>query len=344
MSAHVPIRSDDLVLALDVGGTKLAAAVVTVDGRVLAERRTPSRAERGPDAMIGDHLELAERVLEDARVSRSRLLAVGVACGGPLDRETGVIKSPPNLPGWHEVPLGSLVSQALGVLTVVDNDATAAGLAELFYGSGATDCATNLVYLTISTGVGGGLILNGRPYRGADGNAGELGHVCAVPGGRRCGCGRLGCLEAYVSGSSIADRARESVAAHGEGTDSALLDDPAAITAEAVARAAAAGDRLAGRLWNETTQILGTAVADLLNTFNPDLVVLGGGVTRVGDLLLAPVRRAALSQALPLARATGDVVLTELRDDIAVLGAAALAVEHVQASRPPIGSGGPSGK
>lgn len=341
MVASSSSQPGDSVLALDVGGTKLAAAVVTPEGDILAQRRTPSRVERGPEAMIAEHLALAELVLQEAGVPRSQLLAAGVACGGPLDVAAGVVTSPPNLPGWHDVPLARLVSRTLGIPAIVDNDATAAALAELWYGWGATRGVANIVYLTVSTGVGGGLILGGKPFRGVGGNAGELGHVCAVPGGRRCGCGRTGCLEAYVSGSAIAARAREAVAGTGQAAGSVLAQDRAAITAQTVARAAAAGDGLAARLWDETTQILGAAVADVLNTFNPDLVVLGGGVTRSGDLLLEPVRRTALSQALPPARAAGDVVLTELGDDIGVLGAAALAVEHHRASRPANGPDGP---
>lgn len=327
--------ADNLVLALDIGGTKLAAGVVTRSGRVVSHERAPSRAERGPSAMLRDLLHLADRALRNASVRRLQIAAVGIACGGPLDPTTGTVLTPPNLPGWDRVPVGSIVAEALGIPTVVDNDATAASLAELWYGAGTTHGAADLVYLTVSTGVGGGLVLDGRPYRGAGGLAGELGHMTIVHEGRLCGCGRRGCLEAYVSGTSIAARAREAATAPRRGPGGRTALDPRDITAEAVARAAAAGDPLAGAVWRETTDLLGAAVATLLNVFDPELVVLGGGVTRAGDLLIEPVRSAALAQALPAARTRGDVVLTGLGDDIALLSAAAVAVEHL-GGRPPL--------
>jgi glucokinase len=312
---------DDLVLGLDVGGTKLAAGVVAGDGRVLSERVAPSRREEGPDAMIGRHLELGREAVQEAGVPWRSIAGIGIACGGPLDPFAGIIQSPLHLPGWDDVPLTRIVSDALGLPSAVDNDATAGAIAEWWFGAGRSRDVRHLVYLTISTGVGGGLVLDGRPYRGAAGNAGELGHLTIDRLGRPCSCGRLGCVEAYASGTNIAVRAREALAT-GEASSLGGLEP---LTARDVAAAAAAGDPLAGRIWDETTAILGSAVATILDVFNPDLVVLGGGVTRAGNQLLAPVRQAALAQAMAPAARTGDVVLAELGDRLGVVSAAVVA-------------------
>src|SRR5215204_3909382 len=325
-------RTDDvppaeyLALALDVGGTKLAAGVVASDGRVLSDLSIPSHVDQGPEAMIARHLELGREAVIAAGVGWADIAAVGIACGGPLDLVAGVIQSPPSLPGWDDVPIVEMVSTAFDRPTVVDNDATAGAIAEWCYGAGRTRKVRSLVYLTISTGIGGGLVLDGRVYRGAAGNAGELGHLTIDRLGRLCGCGRRGCLEAYASGTNIARRAAEAMAA---GEASSLAGRPAP-TARDVAEAARMGDPLASRIWQETTDMLGSAVANILDVFNPDLVVLGGGVTRAGDLLLLPVRAAGLEQAMPPARRSADVVLAELGDRLGVVSAAAIAFERLR--------------
>lgn len=325
---------DDLVLGLDVGGTKIAAGVVRADGRVLSVKIAPSRRDEGPDGMIPRHLELGRAAVAAAGVSWSDVRAVGIACGGPLDPVAGIIQSPLSLPGWDDIPLVDIVSTTLDRPAAVENDATAGALAEWWYGAGRSRGVRNLVYLTISTGVGGGLVLDGNLYRGAAGNAGELGHLTVDYLGRQCACGRRGCLEAYASGTNIAVRAREALAA---GEPSTL--DPAGLTARDVAEAAAAGDALAARIWDETTDILATAVATILDVFNPELVVLGGGVTRSGDQLLGPVRSGALAQAMAPAAASADVVLAALGDDVGVVSAAVVAFDRFSGTPTPATTG-----
>ena len=317
--------ADDHVLALDVGGTKLAAGVVARDGTVRSRLIAPSRVEDGPDAMIARHLQLGRDAVDASGVPWSEIHAVGIACGGPLDPQAGIIQSPLSLPGWDDIPLVAIVSAALDRPAVVDNDATAGALAEWWYGAGRERGAQNLVYLTISTGVGGGLVLDGRVYRGAAWNAGELGHLTVDFRGRRCACGRRGCIEAYASGTNIAARAREALAVSREPSALRELDAP---TSRDVADAARAGDPLASRIWDETTEILGSAVANILDVFNPEVVVLGGGVTRAGDELLEPVRRIGLELAMPPAARSADVVLAGLGEDLGVVSAAALAFER----------------
>jgi glucokinase len=324
------------VLGLDVGGTKLAAGVVGSDGSVRSWLSTPSHVEEGPDAVIARHLELGRSAVDKAALTWADVAAVGIGCGGPLDPFRGVVEAPLHLPGWNDVPLVDIVEKALDRPAVVDNDATAGALGEYWFGAGRERGIRHLVYLTISTGVGGGLILDGRVYRGANGNAGELGHLTIERNGRPCACGRRGCLEAYASGTNIARRAREAITSGDWSGPSTLstLSTLSEITARDVSAAAAVGDPLATRIWDETTDILGAAVATILDVFNPDLVVLGGGVTRAGEQLLRPVRGVALGRGLPPARRAADVVLARLGDQLGVVAAAAVAFERLLNLRP----------
>lgn len=320
--------SPDLALGLDVGGTKLAAGLVDAGGRVLAFETAPTRPAGSP----GDPTTVLDRLCLLARgvlagVDPGRLCGVGIACCGPVNARTGLVYDPPNLPGWCDVPVAELVGRGLGLPAWVENDATAATMGEWRHGAGVG--ARDLVYLTISTGVGGGVVAGGALLRGGGGNGGEPGHVIVVPGGRRCGCGTLGCLEAYVSGTGIAARAAERLAA-GEG--SSLAGAPA-LGAAVVAAHAGAGDPLAAAVWRETTDLLGSAISGLVNVFEPELVILGGGVARTGEQLLGPVRERVRALALRPAGATVRIVRAALDDRVGVVGAAAVAHTRAAADR-----------
>lgn len=311
------------VLALDIGGTKLAVAVVTPDGQVHGLQIRPTHRDRGPQDVIARLFAMGHDAI--AAAGLGPVAAVGIACGGPLDPPSGLLQCPPHLPGWVDVPIGPMAAEEFGVPFALENDASTAALAEHRYGVGRG--VDHLVYLTISTGVGGGVILDGRLYRGAAGNGGELGHITVRPGGRQCSCRRQGCLEAYASGSSIAARAADAL---GTEPESALATLPA-VTAADVSAAAAAGDPLARRLWDETTELLGSAVTDLVNVLEPDLVVLGGGVTRSGAMLLDPVREIVADQAMGPAARAATVTLAGLGDVVCVVGAGVIALDLLAA-------------
>jgi len=298
------------VLALDIGGTKLAAGVVDADGRTHSFLVEPSRTELGPDAVLADLWELGRRAVADSGVAWTAIGAVGIGCGGPLDAAGGVLVAPAHLPGWVDVPVAALAEREFERPAALENDATAAAAAEFRYGAGVG--TRNMVYLTISTGVGGGVVIEGRLYRGATGNGGELGHVTVDWHGRHCrGCGRRGCLEAYVSGTSIAERAVE-----------AGMED--GVTAEQVAAAARRGEPLALSVWDETIEALACGLTSIVNLFEPELVVLGGGVTRSGEQLLAPVRERVRVRAMAPAGAAARIVAAGLGDRVGVVGAAAI--------------------
>jgi glucokinase len=311
------------VLGLDIGGTKLAAGVVDGSGRVLSFLVEPTLAEEGAAHGVHRLLELGQRAVAESGLDWSEISSVGIGCGGPLDAERGILVAPPHLPGWHDVPIAGLAEEAYDRPAALENDATAGAAGEHLYGAGAG--TRNMVYLTISTGVGGGVVLAGRLYRGASGNGGELGHVTVDWRGRRCkGCGRRGCLEAYVSGTSIAERAAEAAAADGN-SSLARLAEP---TAADVAQAALAGDALAQAVWAETVDALACGLTSIVNLFEPELVVLGGGVTRAGEQLVGPVRERVRADAMKPAAAAAEIVQSALGDHVGVVGAAAIVHER----------------
>ncbi|HWI65965.1 MAG TPA: ROK family protein [Symbiobacteriaceae bacterium] len=315
------------VLGIDIGGTKLAAGVVALDGEQVSQDRVPTLVHEGPDKVIERLIDLCRTTVANSGVPWNQILAGGVGCGGPLDPHTGVIMEPPNLPGWIDVPLVARLQSALGIPVYLDNDANAAALGEHRFGAGRG--VDNMVYLTISTGVGGGIIIGGRLYQGENGNAGEIGHMSVAYDGRPCNCGSRGCLEAYASGTNIAARARDAVLA---GEPSLLVEiagGAEAITGETMEAALRAGDPLAVRIWDETMEILGAGIANVVNIFNPRRVVLGGGITNFGSLLFDPIRRIALSRAMGPLTEVVSIVPAELGGQVGVLGAAAVALERL---------------
>ncbi len=319
------------VLALDIGGTKLAAGVVGCDGTVQSFVRTATDVHRGPEAIMRSLLELADRAMISASVSPEDIASAGVSCGGPLDAATGVVYGPPpNLPGWDHVPVVSLVESAFGRPTTIANDASAAALAESRFGGWN---ARSLAYVTISTGVGGGLVVDGELFEGAAGNGGEPGHMPVDWRGRRCTCGARGCVEAYLSGSSIAARAREAVLSSSRGPDrpasrSVLASiDPARLTAADVTAAVGSGDELAIGIWNETVAIAGVWLTGLVNVWEPELLVIGGGVTNAGEeMFLDPIRAAVLGAAMPAVAEGLRVEFSRFGDRSGLMGAAAIAL------------------
>lgn len=313
------------VLALDIGGTKLAVAVVTEDGETHGLIVEPTRRDEGPHVILRRLFDMGHRAM--ASSGAAGVAAVGISCGGPLDSKVGILINPLHLPGWIDIPVVDLAESEYGVPAVLANDATVAALAEFRYGAGRG--TETMLYLTISTGIGGGAVINGRTHAGAAGNGGEFGHVLVESNGRACLCGRFGCLEAYASGTNIAVRAREAVAA--SGARSSLADLPE-IRAEHVSAAAAAGDTVASQVWDQTTKLLSVAITDLVNVLEPDLVVLGGGVTRSGRALIDPIRQAVLRDAMPPAAAAVELELAELGDVVCVVGAAAIAFDAVDAA------------
>jgi glucokinase len=287
------------LVGVDLGGTNIVAGALAEDGSdVLALRSEPTRPDQGADAVVDRIVRMIDTVIAETiaqtGAKRDDMIGVGVGAPGPLDRERGIVVTTPNL-GWTNFPLRDVISERSRLPVRIDNDANCATLGEWWLG--AASGADNVIGMTIGTGIGGGVIIGGRLYHGASDVAGEIGHATIDITGRRCKCGNYGCLEAYASGPSIADRAREAIS-----SDDCLMlkmagGDASRITAATVYEAAKRGDDVALDVVRETSRFLGAGVANLLNIFNPDVVVICGGVTQAGDTLFAPLRREVRKRA-----------------------------------------------
>ncbi len=309
---------DQCVAGIDIGGTKIALAVADLDGRVLEQTRFPARtSERGPHAIMEEALAGIERMLGK---TGARLAAAGIGCGGPLDRKRGLILSPPNLPGWDEFHVVRLVEERLGVPALLDNDANVAALGEHRHGAGRG--YKHLVYITQSTGIGGGVIVRGELVHGVCDGAGEVGHMTVLPDGPECGCGGRGCLEALCSGTGIARRARERLAA-GEASSLSSLS-PSEVTARAVAEAARAGDAVGAAVWDEMIHYLAVGVGNLFNVLAPEAVVIGGGVSEAGEQLFGPLRERVRERMRMLPPGKINILQASLGGDSALHGAVIL--------------------
>jgi glucokinase len=294
----MPPRTTYLV-GVDLGGTNIVAGALAEDGsEVIALRSEPTRADQGADAVVDRIVRMIDTVIAETiahtGAKKDDMIGIGVGAPGPLDRKRGIVITTPNL-GWTNFPLRDVIADRTRLPVRIDNDANCATLGEWWLG--AARGASNVIGMTIGTGIGGGVILGGRLYHGSSDMAGEIGHATIDITGRRCKCGNYGCLEAYASGPSIADRAREALS----GDDSLMVKmaggDPARITAATVYEAAKKGDDVALDVVRETSRFLGAGVANLLNIFNPDVVVIAGGVTQAGETLFAPLRREVRKRA-----------------------------------------------
>jgi len=317
--------AEQLFVGIDLGGTKIAAGVVSSRGELRGFATAPTPVRDPVATVVRLAVSVTREAAKSASVSIKRLAGGGVGAPGPVDVKAGLVVSPPNLPGWRDVPLGRLLGRSLGLTLALQNDANVAGLAEHRFGAGR-GCSP-LVYLTVSTGIGGAILLDGRLVSGVRGAAGEVGHLVLLPDGPLCGCGNRGCLEALASGTAVARRAREAVR---HAVKSRLTERfaarPSRITAAAVAELAREGDPEAVRILSEAMEHLGRGVAGLVNLMNPERVVIGGGLSALGPALFDPVRRAVARYANVLAAASVSVVPAELGPHSGVIGAAALAM------------------
>jgi glucokinase len=311
------------VLGIDIGGTNLVVGCVAEDGSALhGLASAPTHAEAGASDVLDRLVALARQAMEATRreVSGAEIVGLGVGAPGPLDTRRGVVLLTPNL-GWVDFPLRQLIHDRLGLHAELDNDANCAVLGEWWVG--AARGSRHAIGLTIGTGIGGGIILDGKLYHGASDVAGEIGHTTIETEGRRCKCGNYGCLEAYASGPNIALRAVEELEAGAESRLPGMVDGRLdRITAQTVYEAAHAGDELALEVVNDTARFLGIGVANLLNVFNPEVVVVCGGVTLAGDHLFVPLRRETARRAFKPAVAACRIVPGELVGTAGVYGAA----------------------
>jgi len=283
-------------LGIDLGGSKLAIAIADPDGRLIAHETRPSRISGNPETDLLAIAADAAALVARSKLARSDFDAAGLSVPGPIDHARGAILNPPNLPGWEDVPLRTRMSELLGLPVRVENDANAAALAEWRYGAGRG--SNNLAYLTMSTGVGAGLILDGQLVRGHRGRASEFGHACIEWEGEPCGCGRRGCLEAYLGGAAWTQRLREITPATSQVC--ALAGDRGCVSPEHIVEAAGQGDAFALEEMERFNHYLARAIAVLTFALAPEVVVLGTIATAAGEALcIEPVRTLVAAQVWP---------------------------------------------
>lgn len=312
------------ILALDFGGTKLAAAVVTLGER---QMRSQAKVFSPPNANATTDLEMVQN-LACKLLPTEQIAAIGVSFGGPVDATTGTVRLSHHVPGWENVPLAAILAEEFNVPVSVDNDANVAAIGEHRFGAGVG--FSDLLYITVSTGVGGGWILGDRPWRGAEGMAGEIGHTIVDPTGPLCLCGKRGCLERLASGRYIAQQVQEQLhhqPERGEILRTLVAGKIESITAALVSQAAAQGDDLAWEALQKAAWALGVAIGNAANLINPQRFILGGGVTKAGELFWAEIRRVARLTALP--EVHFDIVPAMLGDEAPLWGAVALAEDAI---------------
>jgi glucokinase len=327
-----PLNANDAyVVGVDLGGTKILAAVVDADGQIISESKAATKANQGADQVIERIARCVRDALERAGLETSQIQAIGVGSPGPLDPDTGVIIYTPNLK-WKNVPLKAKLEEHLGIPTFVDNDVNVGTLGESVFGAGKG--VKNLVGIFVGTGIGGGVILDGKLFHGVSKNAGEVGHIIVKANGPRCGCGNRGCLEGVASRTAIARDIRKAIK---KGKKSILpklnggnLD---MIRSRALAKAVERGDKLAVKIMKRAEKYLGLGVVSIVHLLNPEMVVLGGGVVEaMGDEMVARVRDIAAKYALPNTMNGVQIVPAKLGDHAGVIGAAVLARQRLELS------------
>jgi len=310
--------SNRYFIGVDLGGTKIATGIANENGDLIKTVKVPTQAEDGWEVVtkrIGDTIL---DVLEKSKIKASEVKAIGICAPGALDIPNGIVLSSPNLK-WHNVPLKKIIEDRFNIPTYFDNDANIAGLGENRFGAGKG--SKHMLYMTVSTGIGGGIVIDGQIYHGATFGAGEIGHITIDVNGPLCGCGNRGCIEAIASGPAIARNAKEKLA---QNPDS-LLNDYPEITAKEVADAANKGDQLANDVIETAGKYIGATLSGLINTLNPEIVVIGGGVSNMGDLILDPIRKEVETRSLKSFVENLKIVRAELGGEVGVMGAIALA-------------------
>lgn len=318
--------SGDVVVGIDLGGTKILAAAVDGAGRILGQAKRKTKAETGVEGVVARIVETLDEAVASAKLTRKDIYAIGIGAPGPVDTQTGVIATAPNLPGWSNVPLGELMQAQTGIPTAIGNDVNVGALGEFTYGAGRG--TSDMVSLFVGTGIGGGIILNGQLRAGARGAAGEIGHMIVLADGPYCGCGNRGCIEALASRTAIVESLQRAVAAGRQSSLASLLGDGGQrLSSGGLAEAWRAGDPLTVEVLGRVQYHLGLHIASVVNLLDPEAIVLGGGVIEaLGEAFVAPIRPIAYQYFLQ--RRDADrvrILVSQLGDNAGILGAAVLA-------------------
>ena len=320
-------RSAGLVAAVDLGATSIDVALSTLGGRLLAHVGEPADIRDGPQPILSRVKELLAELLDEQSAGPQDVLAIGMGVPGPVEQASGLLRSPPIMPGWDLFPIRNAFAGEYAAPVFIDNDVNVMALGEHWGGVGKG--VDNMLFVKIGTGIGGGIIADGRLYRGIQGCAGDIGHICVDPEGPVCTCGNRGCFEAMAAAPAIALKAERCAREGLSQILSEVLSERGELSAKDVGEAASLGDYHALEIIRETGRLVGRVLATLVSTLNPSLIVIGGGVANIGHSLLAEIRSAVYSRSLPLATRNLPIVLSELDQVAGVTGASVLAAEGV---------------
>lgn len=310
-----------VVIGVDLGGTNLRVALLNSDGVILDKRKEATQASDGWKKVVERLIDVISRQRELAVQRGLDVAAVGVGAPGVIRMDKGVVVKSPNFPDWNNLPLRDELEKALHLPVVIENDANAAALGEQWRGAGRG--IGSMIFLTLGTGVGGGIVLGNKIWHGADGMAGELGHMTLVPDGRPCSCGNTGCLEMYASARGIVRSYCEESGEAASRTHAVLKE----VTSEKVYQAAREGDVIAQRVMKDMGRMLGIGIANLINIFNPQMIVIGGGVKDAWDLFIGATREEIMRRAFQVLAERTEIAPSLLGDDAGMVGAAAVALQ-----------------
>ena len=335
--AEVERSAERPILAIDLGGTQIRAALVTPDRKVRFRRAVPTADEAGVDSVLS-------RIVEAANATRSEAaanglpppLGIGISSPGPLDPWRGVVLLAPNLTGWRDIPLGSRVAAGMGLPTFLERDTNVAMMAEWRYGAAAG--TRNAIYLTVSTGIGGAAIVDGRPLVGSNGTAGEFGHITVELDGPRCGCGGMGHVEAIASGTALARHGRALVAEHPDSSLARLAADAPEVDARLVAAAAEQGDARAAALLERAWVAIGALCASLVNILDPEVIVIGGSIAENHPRLFEVIDVELERRAFPILLDKVRIVPASLGGDVSLIGSLPIVNDRIDDPAYAIGS------
>jgi glucokinase-like ROK family protein len=322
------------VLGVDLGATSVDMALADFREQRLARFQESLDVRLGPEAILNRILSIAQDTLDQHGIPTSKLLSIGIGVPGPVDFANGVLIVPPIMPGWERYPIRQKIREHFPATTVVvDNDVNVMAMGELRTGAGRA--AENFIFVKIGTGIGAGIVVHRQVYRGSDGCAGDIGHIQADRDGPVCHCGNVGCIEVMASGAAMARKAQAAAIAYESPALRRYLDTGVEyLTAEHVGAAAHEGDPVALEIIQTSGTLIGEVLAGIVNFFNPSLILIGGGVTKIGTQFLAAIRRGVLSRSLPLSTQHLRIDYSSLGDDAGTTGAIALAAEHIFIAKP----------
>ncbi|MBZ0310318.1 MAG: ROK family transcriptional regulator [Anaerolineae bacterium] len=316
------------VVGIDMGATSMDITLANFKGSILDRQYIPMDVREGPDVILGLIRKVVLERLESCQIPIDKVYGFGIGVPGPVEFSTGLLIAPPIMPGWEAYPIAAYMKGTFPyAVVIIDNDVNVMALGELRVGAGINE--ENFIFIKVGTGIGCGIVCNGQIYRGSNGCAGDIGHICADQNGPVCHCGNIGCLEAIAAGPPIAARATQAARADKSAILNRLLEAHDGLTAEDVGVAASQGDRVANEIIQDSGRMIGEVLAGLVNFFNPSLILIGGGVSNIGHQFLASIRRGVLHRSLPLSTRHLRIDTSSMGADAGVIGAISLALEHV---------------